>query len=79
MASPLSGLKQLRHAIDLSHPSSAQVTNAHSYTSTHTYALMVWCLITGTLALTVPYTTLLTDTSANEEDAFFKRYRSFRW
>jgi len=40
---------------------------------------MVWCLNTGTLTLTVPYTTLLTDTSANEEDAFFKRYQSFRW
>jgi len=45
MASPPPRLKQLRHIIDLSHPSSAQVTNAHSYTSTHTYALMVWCLI----------------------------------
>jgi hypothetical protein len=27
----------------------------------------------------VPYTTVLTDTSTNEEDAFFKRYQSFRW
>jgi hypothetical protein len=68
---PLSpSLKQMRNVTDHSPPPSAQVTNVQSYTTTHTYALMVWCLITG--GLTLPYNTVLTDSASNEE-AFFER------
>jgi hypothetical protein len=40
------GVKLPGHEADHSPPSSAEVKNAWSYTSTHQYVFMAWCLVT---------------------------------
>jgi hypothetical protein len=39
------GIKRLGRETDLSPPSSAEVRNAWSYTSTHPYVIVAWCLV----------------------------------
>jgi hypothetical protein len=39
------GVKRPGHEADHSPPSSAEVKNACSYTSTHQYIFMAWCLV----------------------------------
>jgi hypothetical protein len=49
------GVKRPGHEADRSPPSSAELKNAWSYTSTPQYVFIAWCLITGT---TLPFFTV---------------------
>jgi hypothetical protein len=48
------GEKLLGHEADHSHPSSAEVKNAWSYTSTPLYAFMTWCSVKKSTGTSLP-------------------------
>jgi hypothetical protein len=50
------GLKRLGREADNSPPSSAEVKNAWSYTSTPQYVFMVWCLVKHRDSFTFTFT-----------------------
>jgi hypothetical protein len=52
------GVKRQGHEADHSPPSSAEVKNAWSYTSTPQYVFMAWCLVKRRDKFTLPYLTL---------------------
>jgi len=49
------GVKRLRRETDHSPPSSAEVKNACSYTSTPQYVIIAWCLVKHSLIFSHPH------------------------